>query len=393
MRIVLSTFGTAGDIIPFVRLSRALHGRGHKVTVHCWEHFRTWFPSEAEFVPAAGGVDAAEFDRTMDLALRQASPVAQKYHYARAFYGLGDGDARARAYYDRARDTFESHDLALINVLDHVGQAAAEHNGLPWVSYVSRPPPDPEEGDRVFGEVDAAVGELLTRVTGELRHVRLFRELSPLLTFAVCSPHIAPPHPSPTVRLTGAWLDTPTAEPLPPVVEDFLAAGPALLSTFGTMPDVNGRSEALKAAAEQSGWRAIIQVLPPAPAPSPVPGHILVVTERLPFASLFPRVTAVVHHGSVGTTHEIVRAGRPSLVIPHMGDQFFWAIMLHERGLGPPPVRFTDIDANVVGARMSTLREGTYERQAVTIGARVAAEDGVAVAVRNLEAVAASVLS
>ena len=47
---------------------------------------------------------------------------------------------------------------------------------------------------------------------------------------------------------------------------------------------------------------------------------------------LFPRVSAVVHHGGSGTT-----AGRPSLLCPMIGDQQYWAEPVHALGAGPDP--------------------------------------------------------
>ena len=54
--------------------------------------------------------------------------------------------------------------------------------------------------------------------------------------------------------------------------------------------------------------------------------------------ALFPRSAAVVHHGGAGTTHAAAAAGVPSIVIPHAGDQPFWAGRLHGLGVAPTPL-------------------------------------------------------
>src|SRR5262249_7958763 len=190
MRLVLSTFGTVGDIIPFARLARALGQRGDEVTIHTWEHYRSWFPAGTPFVAMGGGAHAAEVDRTLEHALRAPTPFAQVDRFARMFYGLGDGTARVRAAWGRALEAFAGHDLAVINVLDHVGQAAAEKLGVPWIAYTSRPSPPRAQADAVFARVDAAVGELLAAATGAPRRVRVWRDLSPLRTLLVCSRHL-----------------------------------------------------------------------------------------------------------------------------------------------------------------------------------------------------------
>ena len=45
--------------------------------------------------------------------------------------------------------------------------------------------------------------------------------------------------------------------------------------------------------------------------------------EDVPHDWLFCRVSAVVHHGGAGTTAVAMAAGKPSVVVPFFGDQFF----------------------------------------------------------------------
>jgi sterol 3beta-glucosyltransferase len=387
MRILLSTLGTIGDIVPFARMARMLLGRGHRVTVHCPRQFGGWFPSEAGIVFSGGELPATRREEFFDQALRVTTPIAQKVHFARWFYGLGESDERARAYYNRACQVFQTHDLALINVLDHIGQIAAEHIDLPWVSYVSRPPPDPAVADPLNTDIDTAISALLSRISNQTCRVRMFRTLSPLLTLVGCSPSITPPHPETSVKLTGAWLNPPRLQTLSPTVEEFLSKGPTLVTTFGTMPDVNGRTQALTQAAHLSGWRAIVQVMTPAPVPASIPKGILIMRKRLPFDALFPRVNAIVHHGGCGTTHEVLRSGRPSFAVPHMADQFFWGFILQHKKLGPAPVQYTDIEIDTLAEKMSALRQNEYTRRAEALAPVIAAEDGVTVAADLIESV------
>lgn len=391
MRVLLSTIGTAGDVIPFARVARALAARGHAVTVHAWEHYRGWFDASAAFHPAGGGVTDAEVDEGLEHALREPSPWGQIARFGRLFYGLGAGTARAEGAWASARAALAGQDLALINVLDHTAQAAARALGVPWVSYASRPPPEDARTDGPLAEVDRALGELMAAVTGETRRWRVFRERSPLRDLASCSPRLlgVPARPASTTLLTGSWLAPPALDaPLPPAVEAFLAAGPALFATFGTMPDVTGRAAALVEAAALSGARVILQILGVQRAAERVPAGVLVVRERLPFDALLPRVAGVVHHGSSGTTHEVVRAGRPSFAVPHMGDQYLWAATVAQRGLGPAPVAYVQASAAALAERLGALSAPRWERAAAALAAEVGAEDGVTAAVAELEALA-----
>lgn len=52
--------------------------------------------------------------------------------------------------------------------------------------------------------------------------------------------------------------------------------------------------------------------------------------DKVPHDWLFPQVSAVVHHGGAGTTAAGLRAGRPTVIKPFFGDQFFWADRVEE---------------------------------------------------------------
>jgi UDP:flavonoid glycosyltransferase YjiC (YdhE family) len=111
--------------------------------------------------------------------------------------------------------------------------------------------------------------------------------------------------------------------------------------------------------------------------------------DALDHRSLFPRVAAVVHHGGAGTSHAVAAAGVPSIVVPHVGDQAFWADRLHRLGVSPSPVRPRSLSAESLADR---LREATTSGQmrasATGLAERLASEDGLANAIGLLEAAA-----
>jgi len=51
-------------------------------------------------------------------------------------------------------------------------------------------------------------------------------------------------------------------------------------------------------------------------------------------AALFPRCTALVHHGGAGTVATAVASGTPSVVCSHGFDQYFWGLTLRRLGVG-----------------------------------------------------------
>jgi len=46
-----------------------------------------------------------------------------------------------------------------------------------------------------------------------------------------------------------------------------------------------------------------------------------VVAQFLPLAEILPHVSAIIHHGGVGTTHAAIVHGVPQIIVPHAGDQ------------------------------------------------------------------------
>lgn len=50
---------------------------------------------------------------------------------------------------------------------------------------------------------------------------------------------------------------------------------------------------------------------------------------------LFPRMAAVVHHGGVGTTAAGLYAGKPTLTLPFMADQYLWNQRIAALKIGP----------------------------------------------------------
>lgn len=87
------------------------------------------------------------------------------------------------------------------------------------------------------------------------------------------------------------------------------------------------------------------------------------------FARLLPRAAAIVHHGGIGTTAEALRAGVPQLVTPFGFDQFDNAARVRSLGVGEalPAAR---IDAERLRRALSRLLGSAAVRQACRDTAR-----------------------
>ena len=58
------------------------------------------------------------------------------------------------------------------------------------------------------------------------------------------------------------------------------------------------------------------------------------ILENTPHDWLFPRCSAVVHHGGAGTTAIGLKCGKPTMTVPFFGDQPFWGAMVARAGAG-----------------------------------------------------------
>ncbi|MFN8629453.1 MAG: glycosyltransferase [Chloroflexota bacterium] len=179
---------------------------------------------------------------------------------------------------------------------------------------------------------------------------------------------------------TGAWI-LPDERPLPVTLEAFLAAGePPVYVGFGSMAmrSSPGLAQvALEAArahgrrlALASGWADL--ALPDDAADCLVIGEV---NQQ----ALFRRVAAVVHHGGAGTTHTAAIAGAPQVIVPQIVDQPHWARRVAELGIGAAhagPVPTAESLAQALGIALSpAMRERAREvaTQVRTDGAAVAA--------------------
>jgi len=61
--------------------------------------------------------------------------------------------------------------------------------------------------------------------------------------------------------------------------------------------------------------------------------NILIIDEAK-HSELFPKCSAVVHHGGAGTFMTCLHAGTPQLIMPFFGDQFLWGDVAKRRGVG-----------------------------------------------------------
>jgi UDP:flavonoid glycosyltransferase YjiC (YdhE family) len=79
----------------------------------------------------------------------------------------------------------------------------------------------------------------------------------------------------------------------------------------------------------------------------------------------------------------------PQVVVPHVGDQRYWADRLHQLGVAPKPIDVRDLDAaRLADAILTTAADIRSADAADGLMAQMREEDGVRTAADALEAAA-----
>jgi UDP:flavonoid glycosyltransferase YjiC (YdhE family) len=206
------------------------------------------------------------------------------------------------------------------------------------------------------------------------------------------SPAVAPPPPDwgDWIEVTGYWfLDRPAQWTPPPALVAFLEKGPppVYVGGFGSMTNADPANLArtVVRALTHAGRRAVVLTGWGGLPASELPPEIFSV-DWVPFDWLFPRVTAVVHHGGAGTTAAGLRAGAPTLIVPFFLDQFFWGRRVFELGVGPRPIPRRRLQvAPLVAAIEAAATDTGMRSRAAELGRRIRSEDGVGRAVAAFE--------
>lgn len=218
-----------------------------------------------------------------------------------------------------------------------------------------------------------------------------YRERRPILCCYSPSVLPAPPDLPPHVHLTGYWfLEPPPGWRPDPALLSFLESGPPPVYVgFGSMGNPAQARETttmVLAALAATGQRAVLAAgWSGLGAEVTLPAHVFRL-QSAPHTWLFPRMSAIVHHGGVGTTAAGLRAGVPNVVVPHFADQYFWGHRVAALGAGPQPIPRSELTSERLAQALSAaLGDVTMAYRAAAIGRALRAENGLGRAVALIE--------
>ncbi|KAI9708177.1 MAG: hypothetical protein M1820_004131 [Bogoriella megaspora] len=155
------------------------------------------------------------------------------------------------------------------------------------------------------------------------------------------SPSLAPKPPDwgPEIDIGGfVFLELAQSFEPPQELTDFLNAGePPVYIGFGSIVVDNPDrfTKLIFDAVKQAGVRALVSKGWGGIGGDghDVPDNILMLGNT-PHDWLFPKCSAVVHHGGAGTTAIGLKCAKPTMIVPFFGDQPFWGSMVSRAGAG-----------------------------------------------------------
>ncbi|OLR93326.1 glycosyltransferase [Actinokineospora bangkokensis] len=384
MRVVLSTWGSRGDVEPLVALAVRLRERGAGVLVCA--------PPDEEFalLLERAGVPLAPMGPSVRSIVAGERPPS----HAAAFQLAPElVAARYAVLTEVARDA----DVLLATGLLPAGvRSVAEKLGAHYVYASLHPyglpshhfPPQARPGTPSAADetdLDVLWAEDAQRVQalyGEAENThRAALGLPPLdnvrdhvfgeRALLAVDPVLGPWADLTDLDLvqTGAWM-LDDDRPLPADLEDFLAAGPPPVHVgFGSMtmrtsPDLARTAvEAARAHGRRTllarGWAGL----------DITDQDDCFVVGEVNHQALFTRVAATVHHGGAGTTTRAASAGAPQVLVPQLVDQPHWAARVAELGIGAAHEGPTPTVESLTAALAIALSPATADRAKAVAGA------------------------
>ncbi len=408
MNITILTYGSRGDVQPFLPLSLGLMARGHSVKLAAPQRFKNLVEGHGiTFVPLAG--DPEDLSRRMNnVGFNPFKQMREMMDHAIAI-----GADVARQTDEACRDA----DLIIHTFAHAVGaHTTAREMNIPDVHIQTFPMFTPT-GDypnvampdlklRALNYFSHYASSRISKWTAKFGYEQVRRRAglpkrklyfpfdndpfrSPTLILCAWSPSVLPPSAEwkDNVHVTGYFFFSENESYQPPAeLRDFLNAGESpICISFGSMVnrDANRIDEIIRTSLKQtnnrgiilSGWGKVNQ-------PS---SNNLLYLESAPHDWLLPRCKMVIHHGGAGTTSAGLRAGIPNIVVPFTADQPFWGRRVHAIGAGPKPILVKHLTVERLTRAIAEASSPAAGERAQAARRKIRGEDGVNLAVKLIE--------
>ncbi|KAK7295158.1 hypothetical protein RJT34_18063 [Clitoria ternatea] len=413
LQIVMLIVGTRGDVQPFVAIGKRLQVDGHRVRLATHKNFEDFVLNAGlEFYPLGGDpkVLAGYMVKNKGFLPSGPSEIHLQRHQIKDII-----DSLLPACNSRYPDSESSApfkaDAIIANPPAYGHTHVAEHLNVPLHIFFTMPWTPTSEFPHPLSRVKQPIGYRLSYqivdaliwlgirdIINEFRKKKL--KLRPITYLSgsytnpldvpygyIWSPHLVPKPKDwgPNIDVVGfCFLDLASNYQPPQSLVDWLEEGEKpIYIGFGSLPLQNPdkMTQIIVQALEQTGQRGIINKgwgglgnLAEQMAKQKRSVYLL---DNCPHDWLFPRCTAVVHHGGAGTTAAGLRAKCPTTVVPFFGDQPFWGERVHARGVGPAPIPVDEFTLERLVDAINFMLKPEVKKGAVELANAMKNEDGV----------------
>lgn len=402
MKICILTIGTRGDVQPYIALGLGLKAAGHEVTI----------ATLGEFNPLVNQYGLLHDSLRGDFLKVARSTIGKKG---------GNQLQRIRQYVQMAKDTLtdewasaQKADVLIYSPAAIGGFHIAEKLEIPTFAAFPAPLysptrefPNPFLPFRNLGPFNKLSHQLFAKLGPAMYRgpINQFRkevlDLPPAkgentlrgkpITKLYAYSEAVVPRPADwdeSSVVTGYWfLDAPANwQPDPQLVRFLQEGSTPVYIGFGSMFMGSGKQkteialQALRLAGQRgilaTGWGGLT---------ADNTSKDVFVLDSVPHDWLFPKVAAIVHHGGAGTTGAAIRAGKPQIVCPFAGDQYFWGQRTAELSVAPSSIPQTTLTAEgLADAIKYAVTNTTLQQCALSLGETIRAENGIERAVNHI---------
>ncbi len=401
MKIVLTTFGSRGDVQPMLTLSLALKSAGHDVLLAAPPEKGEWARQlGCPFHPLGGNftafIDSMENAHSIHTGLRFVRRV--RYEILGQFKTLSQ--------------IISGADLVLASSLVFALSSIAESMGIRY-RYIAFAPQLLPSGHHPFialkhqnlpkwcNVMSWQIVKIFDRFFNLTRLINKKREQLglPLLkdvwshilgdNVIVASDQAIAPVPPDVGRgftQTG-YLHLEQPKQHLADLEAFLSHGPPpVYAGFGSMPkkDQVKNVPIIVRAARLAGQRVVIAKFWEGPSEFIGSSDVFFV-QKYPHLDLFPRMAAVIHHGGAGTTAAGAISGVPQIIVPHVLDQYYWGNRVYRVGLGPKPIWRSRLSSRKLAAAIEECTKNHWiVQRAAAVARMIKGKDSLAMTVREV---------
>lgn len=402
MKITILSTGSRGDLQPYIALGKALQHKGQYVQIATLLDFEDFVRAHGlDYFPVNGRLSSLLNSDVVANAKKVDNPLK----FIQSFRELGNiaGELQSDLY-----NACIGSDLILYHPGAAIGYFAAQKMGVPAVLASPFPMTPTSEYPALIFYHFPQFGGFYNKLTHKIfENIMWMASKNPTRKFWIdqfgklpedfscpyrkqnsekfptiisCSQHVfANPKDWPDhIYNTGYWfLDEEPGWIPPPALINFLQQGaPPVYVGFGSVTDSNLANETIHLVIEglrMAGRRGVLSL---GGQTEKYVAEDIFFLDDAPHSLLFPHMSVVIHHGGAGTTAAGLRAGVPSVIIPHSNDQFAWGKRVFELGAGSKPIPRKKLTAERLATAIRYALQDEVRKAATNLGKKIQSENG-----------------